>query len=216
MRRAVLFFLAAILPAASALSQPQPARPAGFTGSDEAALYLAIAGTRKAPPDLYHLIVEYRDQYLSGVRSALRRAPVVDFGHAARTLSSSLFEHVTLPRMVEGCGGLIGELLAAETPPLEGVAGKEAFERASLGPYSYRGVDSSSATGDPAAVSASIARARADFAKGQPPAGAVVSRIVTDETNLLWAIWTGAGGDRRPAKEVDERHGPYTIPGVPR
>ena len=56
----------------------------GFAGSDRAALNLAIAGTRRAPPDLSAMIVNYRREYLTGVRDAARRPPPSDGRPAPR------------------------------------------------------------------------------------------------------------------------------------
>jgi hypothetical protein len=65
-------------------------------------------------------------------------------------------------------------------------------------------------------VAASISRARADLEAARSGADAAAARVVYDATNLLWAIWTAAGGDARPAKKFDERNGPYVIAGAPR
>jgi hypothetical protein len=77
-------------------------------------------------------------------------------------------------------------------------------------------VTAAAAAGDPAPVAASISRARADLESVHAEPDAVAARVVFDATNLLWAIWTAAGGDVRAAKKFDERNGPYLIAGAPR
>lgn len=189
---------------------------AGFSGSDRAALNLAIAATRDAPPDLSHLIVQFRSEYLSGVREEIRRAPAADFALEGRSLSRAILDRTPMSQVIRRCGRLMAEVIATEAsksgPPEESAA----FERASAGPYRFPGVPAACASGDPAPAAASIAGAAEASRASKTSPDAAASRIVTDETNLLWAIWTGAGGDARPARNFDERNGPYTIPGAPR
>lgn len=189
---------------------------AGFSGSDRAALNLAIAGTRAAPPDLSDLIVQFRREYLTGVRSASSKAPAADFAREARALSAAVFARTPMAEVVRRCGVMVGELLAAESPVLRTEAERQAFEKASAGPYRIPGVSSACASGNPDPVARSIAQARGDLEGSRNSPDAVAARIVADETNLLWAIWSGAGGDARPARKFDERDGPYTIAGAPR
>jgi hypothetical protein len=184
---------------------------AGFGGSDRAALNLAIAGTRKAPPDLSTLIVQFRKEYLTGVRGAARRPPPADFAGEARAISRAILARAPFREAIGRIGALIGGVLAAEAP-----AADAGFEKASAGPYRIPGVDAASAAGDPSPASRSILAARAELAAAGAGPEAAASRIVSDETRLLWAIWTGAGGDARPAKELNERNGPYDVPGAPR
>lgn len=192
------------------------AAASGFSGSDRAALNLAIAGTRAAPPDLFDLIVRFRREYLIGVRSASSRVPAADFAREARALSAAVFARTPMNEVVRRCGVMIGELLAAESPSFRTEPERQAFETASAGPYRIPGVNSACAAGNPEPVARSIAQSRTDLGGSQKPAEAAAARIVTDETNLLWAIWSGAGGDQRPARKFDERSGPYTIAGAPR
>jgi hypothetical protein len=187
----------------------------GFSGSPRAAFNLAIAGTRLAPPDLTRLLVQHRRDYLQGVREAAERAPTADFAREAAALSRAILARTPMPEVVRRCGRLVGELLAAAAPPLDSEASREAFEAASRGPYRIPGVSDAAARGDPGPVARSIAIARSPFRVRADPA-ASASRIVADETNLLWAIWTGAGGDARPARNYEEKNGPYDVPGAPR
>lgn len=187
-----------------------------FPGSERAALNLAIAGTRDAPPDLSRLIVRYRKDYLTGVREEIRRAPAADFALEAKALSRAILERTPMSEIVHRCGKIVGEVIVSEAPKLSRPEETAAFEKATAGPYRFPGVWPDSAAGNPAAAAASIAKAADDFRSARMSPDAVASRIVTDETNLLWAIWTGAGGDARPAKNFDERNGPYTITGAPR
>jgi hypothetical protein len=189
---------------------------AAFPASDRAALNLAIAGTRNAPPDLARLIVQFRKEYLTGVREEIRRAPAANFSLEAQSLSHAILERTPMSEVIHRCGRMVGELLASETPKFDKPEDLASFEEACAGPYQFAGVSAGAAAGNPTAVAASIAKARDEFATTRPPAARIASRIVTDETNLLWAIWMGAGGDVRPAKNFEERNGPYTIPGVPR
>jgi len=184
---------------------------AGFAGSDRAALNLAIAGTRRAPPDLSAMIVNYRREYLTGVRDAARRPPPSDFEREARGISRAILSRTPFSEVIRRTGALIGGVLSAEAP-----AGGEEFEKASAGPYRIPGVAAACASGDPAPAARSIRAARGELDRTRGAPDAAASRIVADETNLLWAIWTGAGGDARPAKEIDERNGPYDVPGAPR
>ena len=188
----------------------------GFSGSDRAALNLAIAGTRAAPPDLSDLIVRFRKEYLTGVRSAAARLPAADFAKEARALSAAVFARTPMNDVVRRCGVLIGELLAAESPSLRTQDEREAFEKASAGPYRIPGVNATCAAGNPEAVARSISQFRSNLEGSRGSAQAQAARILTDETNLLGAIWSGAGGDQRPARKFDERNGPYTIAGAPR
>jgi hypothetical protein len=188
----------------------------GFPASERAALNLAIAGTRDAPPDLFDLIVQHRREFLTGVRETISRAPAADFSKEARTLSQAIVNRSHFTDVIHRVGTIVGELLSVETPKLATPAERRAFEEASAGPYTFPGVSAASVSGNPDPIAASVARAAADFRdKGANP-GAVASRIVSDETNLLWAIWIGAGGDTRPAKKFEEKNGPYTIAGAPR
>jgi hypothetical protein len=189
---------------------------AGFPGSERAAFDLAIAGTRDAPPDLARLIVQFRREYLSGVRDQIRRAPAADFALESRALSRAILDRTPMREAIRRCGKIVGEVISAEGSRLADRADVAGLDRAAAGPYRLPGVWPESAAGNPAAAAASIAKAGEDFRSGKMSLDAVASRIVTDETNLLWAIWTGAGGDARPAKDLDERNGPYTIPGAPR
>jgi hypothetical protein len=185
---------------------------AAFPASDRAALNLAIGGTRGGPPDLSTMIVKYRKEFLSGVREASRQGSRPNFDTSAREISRAILSRTPFSQVIHRTGSLVGGLLAAEAPP---EAAGEGFERASAGPYRFTGVTAAAASGDPGAVARSIARARADFESSHATADAIASRIVFDETNLLWAIWVGAGGDARPARKFDERNGPYDIPGSP-
>lgn len=183
----------------------------GFAGSDRAALNLAIAGTRGAPPDLSRLIVERRKEFLTGVRDAAHRPAPADAAGEARGISRAILSRTPIADVVRRIGAAVGGLLAAECP-----APIDRIEAASAGPYRIPGVSAAAAAGDPAGVARSIAAARGDFSSAHAVAEDVAARIVTDETNLLWAIWTGAGGDARPAKNWNERNGPYVIAGAPR
>jgi hypothetical protein len=185
---------------------------ASFSGSDRAALQLAIAGTRLAPPDLSAMIVRYRKEYLEAVRQAARRPPPADFGAEARAISSAILARTPFSEAVARIGAAAGGILSAEVPDARGRGA--AFESASAGPYRIPGVSAASASGDPVPVSRSIRSAAADLAAATPEGAA--ARVVADETNLLWAIWTGAGGDARPARKLDERNGPYVVDGAPR
>jgi len=186
---------------------------AAFPASDRAALNLAIGGTRSGPPDLSAMIVKHRKEFLTGVRESARQAPPSDFEKNARGISRAILSRTPFAEVIHRTGALVGGLLVAEVPP---AAAGESFERASAGPYRFAGVTTAAASGDPGPVARSIARARSDFETSHATADAVASRIVSDETNLLWAIWVGAGGDARPARKFDERNGPYDIPGSPR
>ena len=188
----------------------------GFTGSERAALNLAIAATREAPPDLAHLIVQHRKDYLGGVMEEIHRAPAAEFSLEAKALSRSILERTPMSEVIHRCGRMVGEVLTAEAPRMNGAEEAAAFESAAAGPYRFPGLAPASSTGNPSAAAASIARAAEDIRGSKMSPDAIASRIVTDATNLLWAIWTGAGGDARPAKNFDERNGPYTIPGAPR
>ena len=201
----------ALLTAAAALAAGN-----GFPASERAALNLAIAGTRDAPPDLYALIVRHRMEFLGGVRETVSRTPAADFSREARALSRSIVERAHFPEVIRRCGAIVGELIAFETPKLATAAERREFEEASAGPYSFSGVSPAAAAGDPGPLASSIASAAADPGDRKPGARAVVDRIVTHETNLLWAVWIGAGGDRRPAKKLEEKNGPYGIAGAPR
>ena len=192
------------------------AAAAGFPGSERAALNLAIAGTRDAPPDLARLIVQYRQEYLAGVREEIRRTPAADFALESRALSRAILDRTPMREAIRRCGKIMGEVISAEGSRMTSPTDAAELDRAAAGPYLFAGVRPESARGNPAAAAASIARAADDFRSRTMSLDAVASRIVTDETNLLWAIWTGAGGDARPAKDLDERNGPYTIPGAPR
>jgi len=184
---------------------------AARAASDRAVLSLAIAGTRAGPPDLSALIVKHRKEYLAGAREAARRAAPADFAAGARGIAHAILSRTPFPEVIRQTGAIVGGVLAAEAP----TGDDDAFERASAGPFRFPGVAAAAAAGDPSPVARSIARARAD--SGAPGgAEALAARIVTDETNLLWAIWTAAGGDARPAKKFDERNGPYVIAGAPR
>ena len=179
--------------------------------SDRAVLNLAIAGTRAGPPDLSALIVQHRKEYLAGAREAARRAAPADFAAGAQGIARAILSRTPFPEVIRQTGAIVGGVLAAEAP----AGDDDAFERASAGPFRIAGVSAAASAGDPSPVARSIGRARADLgAAGE--AEAVAARIVTDETNLLWAIWTAAGGDARPAKKFDERNGPYVIAGAPR
>jgi hypothetical protein len=188
------------------------AAAAGFAGSDRAALNLAIAATRGGPPDLSGLIVQHRKEYLTGVRDAARRPAPNGVEREARDIARSILARTPLAEVVRRTGALVGGVLAAEVPAGAG----EGFDAASAGPYRIAGVTAAAAAGDPAPVAASIARARADLGAAHAGPDAVAARVVFDATNLLWAIWTAAGGDARAAKNFDERNGPYLIAGAPR
>ena len=179
--------------------------------SDRAVFNLAIAGTRGGPPDLSALIVKHRREFLGGVREAARRPPPPAIDDAARATSRAILARAPFTEVISRTGSLVGAVLSAEMPPAS-----DGFERASAGPYRIPGVSAAAAAGDPAPVARSIGRASADLAAARASADAVAARIVADETNLLWAIWIGAGGDARPAKQWDERNGPYVIAGAPR
>ena len=188
------------------------AASAARAASDRAVLNLAIAGTRAGPPDLSALIVKHRKEYLAGARESARRAAPADFAAAARGIARAILSRTPFPEVVRQTGAIVGGVLAAEAP----AGDDDAFDRASAGPYRIPGVAAAAATGDPGPVAASITRARADLESSHAAPDAVASRIVSDGTNLLWAIWTAAGGDARPAKKFDERNGPYVIAGAPR
>ena len=188
----------------------------GFPASERAALNLAIAGTRDAPPDLFGLIVQHRQEFLTGVRETIPRAPAADLSKEGRSLSQAIVNRAHFTDVIHRFGMIVGELLSLETPKFATAAEKRAFEQASAGPYSFSGVSAASASGNPDPVAASVGRAAADFREKGASPDAVASRIVSDETNLLWAIWIGAGGDARPAKKFEEKNGPYTIAGAPR
>ncbi len=188
----------------------------GFPGSERAALNLAIAATRDAPPDLASLIVQHRKEYLSGVLEEIHRAPAAEFALEAKSLSRAILGHTPMTEVIHRCGKMVGEVIVTETPKVPAPEEAAAIENAAAGPYRFPGLLPASSAGNPGPVAASIARAADDFHGSKTAPDAVASRIVTDETNLLWAIWTGAGGDARPAKNFDERNGPYTIPGAPR
>jgi len=185
---------------------------AGFAGSDRAALNLAIAATRGGPPDLSSLIVLHRKEYLTGVRDAARRLPSDGVEREARGISRSILARAPFAEVIRRTGALVGSVLAAEIPS----GAPDGIEAASAGPYRIAGVTAAAASGDPAPVAASIARARADLESAHADSDATAARVVYDATNLLWAIWTAAGGDARPAKKFDERNGPYVIAGAPR
>ncbi|HWC66010.1 MAG TPA: hypothetical protein VG777_08000, partial [Thermoanaerobaculia bacterium] len=129
----------------------------------------------------------------------------------ARSISRAILSREPFPEAIGRIGALIGGVLAAEAPSSD-----PEFEKASVGPYRIPGVDAASAAGDPSPASRSILAARAELAAAGGGPAAAASRIVADETRLLWAIWIGAGGDARPAKELNERNGPYDVPGAPR
>jgi hypothetical protein len=188
----------------------------GFPASERAALNLAIAGTRDAPPDLFDLIVQHRREFLSGVRETISRAPAADFSKEARALSQAILSRAHFADVIHRFGMIVGEVIAFETPKFGTAGEKGAFEDASAGPYTFPGVSAAAAAGNPEPVARSIARAAADFRETNAAPGAVASRLVSDETNLLWAIWIGAGGDTRPARKFEEKNGPYTIAGAPR
>ena len=188
----------------------------GFSASDRAALNLAIGGTRDAPPDLFDLIVQHRREYLSGVRETIALAPAADISKEAKALSQAIVNRTHFPDVIHRIGMIVGELLSLESPRLATAAEKRAFEDASAGPYRIPGVSAASAAGNPGPVAASIARAAAELREKEASADAAASRIVSDETNLLWAIWVGAGGDARPAKKFEEKNGPYVVAGAPR
>jgi len=185
---------------------------AGFAGSDRAALNLAIAATRGGPPGLSALIILHRKGYLTGVRDAARRLPPGGVEKEARGISRSILARTPMAEVIQRTGALVGSVLAAEIP--SGAPGE--IEAASAGPYRSAGVTSAAASGDAAPVAASIARARGDLESAHAGPDAAAARVVYDATNLLWAIWTAAGGDARPAKKFDERNGPYVIAGAPR
>jgi len=192
------------------------ATKSAFPASERAALNLAIAGTRDAPPDLYELIVRHRLEYLKGVRETVPLGPAADFSKEARALSQAIVSRAHFSDVIRRCGVIVGELIAMETPRFAASADRQAFEEACAGPYTFPGVSAASAAGNPDPVAKSIEGAAAAFREQKAGARAIASRIVTDETNLLWAIWTGAGGDRRPAKKFEEKNGPYSIAGAPR
>jgi len=190
------------------LLAPGPARAV----SDRAALNLAIAATRGGPPDLSALIVQHRKEYLTGVREAARRPTLPEVEREARDIARSILARTPFAEVVRRTGALVGGVISAEIP-----SGKaDGIEPASAGPYRIAGVTAAAASGDPAPVAASISRARADLESARADSDATAARVVYDATNLLWAIWTAAGGDARPAKKFDERNGPYVIAGAPR
>jgi hypothetical protein len=188
----------------------------GYSASDRAALNLAIAGTRDAPPDLVELIVRHRGQFLNGVRETIPLSPAADFSKEAKALSHAILSRAHFPDVIHRFGAIVGELLAVETPRFAKPADRRAFEEASFGPYTFSGVSAPSASGNPDPVAASISKAAAELREKKENPGVIASRIVSDETNLLWAIWIGAGGDTRPARKFEEKNGPYTIAGAPR
>jgi len=182
------------------------AAAAGFSGSDRAALNLAIAGTRDCPPDLSAMIVRFRKEFLSGVRDAARRPAPADLDARVRGIPRAILARTPFSEVMGRIGEAVGALLSAGSP--EG--GGEAWEKASAGPFRYSGVTAAAIAGDPAgAVRAALGRKRDPASE---PAETAASRLVSDETNLLWAIWIAAGGDARPAGKFDERNGPYVIP----
>jgi len=185
---------------------------ATFSGSDRAALQLAIAGTRLGPPDLSGMIVRYRKEYLEAVRQSARRPPPADFAAEARAISRAILARTPFSETVARIGAAAGGILSAEVPDAHGRGA--AFESASAGPYRIPGVSAAASAGDPGPVSVSIRSAASELAGASPEA--VAARIVADETNLLWAIWVAAGGDARPSKKLDERDGPYVVDGAPR
>ncbi|MGH9442209.1 MAG: hypothetical protein ACRD16_08020 [Thermoanaerobaculia bacterium] len=187
-----------------------------FAVSDRAALNLAIAGTRDAPPDLFDLIVQHRREFLSGVRETISWTPAADFDKEARALSRTIVSRAHFPDVIHRIGTIVGELIVVEAPKSGSPAERLAFEEASEGPYMIPGVSAAAAAGNPGPVAASIARAPAELRERKAAPGALASRLVADETNLLWAIWIGAGGDTRPARKFEEKNGPYTVPGAPR
>lgn len=186
-----------------------------FAASERAAFNLAIAGTRNAPPDLFDLIVQHRTEFLGGVRETISRAPAADFAKEARALSKAILSRAHFTDVIHRFGMLAGEVIAFETPKFGTPAEKQAFEEASAGPYRFPGVSAPSAAGNPDAVAASIGRS-AELREKNPGPDAIASRLVSDETNLFWAVWIGAGGDARPARKFEEKNGPYTIAGAPR
>lgn len=188
------------------------AAASGFAGSDRAALNLAIAATRGGPPDLSALIVRHRKEYLTGVREAARRPAPPGVEREARDIARSILARAPFAEVIRRTGALVGGVLAAEVPAGAG----DGIEAASAGPYRIAGVTVASAAGDPAPVAASISRARADLEAAHAGPEDAAARVVFDATNLLWAIWTAAGGDARAAKNFDERNGPYLIAGAPR
>ena len=188
----------------------------GFSASDRAALNLAIGGTRDAPPDLFDLIIQHRREYLSGVRETIALAPAADVSREARALSQAIVNRTHFPDVIHRLGMIVGEVLALESPRLATAAEKRSFEDASAGPYRIPGISSASAAGNPAPVAASVGKAAAELREKGAGPDAAASRIVSDETNLLWAIWVGAGGDARPAKKFEEKNGPYIVAGAPR
>jgi hypothetical protein len=187
-----------------------------FAASERAAFNLAIAGTRDAPPDLFDLIVQHRKEFLEGVRETISRAPAADFAKEARALSQAILSRAHFADVIHRFGMLAGEVIAFETPKLGTPAEKRAFEEASAGPYRFPGVSAPSAAGNPDPAAASIGRAAAEFREKNPGPDAIAARLVSDETNLFWAVWIGAGGDARPARKFEEKNGPYTIAGAPR
>jgi hypothetical protein len=110
---------------------------ASFSGSDRAALQLAIAGTRLGPPDLAGMIVRYRKEYLEAVRQAARRPPPADFGLEARSISHAILARTPFSEAVARIGAAAGGVLSAEAPDARGRGG--AFETASAGPYRIPG-----------------------------------------------------------------------------
>jgi len=200
--------------AALALALSLAAAAPAPAASERAAFHLAIAATHHAPPDLVLLLVAHRKEFLMGVREAAGRAPAADFRLEGKALSSAIWQKLPVGDLVHRFGTILGEVIAAEAPAAGDAAGREAWESAAAGPYRYAGVCAGCAAGDAAPVAAAIARSRSELSHAKPDA--LASRIVTDETNLLWAIWTGAGGDARPARKLDERNGPYTVPAATR
>jgi len=183
--------------------------------SERAAFQLAIAATKIAPPDLADLIVQFRREYLAGVREAEARPIPGDLETAARSLSRGILQRMHFTDAVGRCGQIVGTVVAREAPGA-GDAGAAEFGDAAAGPYRVAGISSRSAAGDASAASRSVARARAELSVSRSPAEAAASRIVEDSANLLWAIWTGAGGDARAAGKWNEKNGPYDVTGISR
>lgn len=182
---------------------------ASFAGSDRAALNLVIAGTRRAPPDLSAMILLHRREFLEGARDAARRPPPADFEAEARGIAKAILGRTSFPEVIRRIGAACGGVLSAELSSVP--AG---LETASAGPFRIPGVAAASAAGDPGAAARSIRAARAELANASAEAAA--ARAVADQTNLLWAVWTAAGGDARPAKKLEEKNGPYVVDGAPR
>ena len=191
------------------LAAPLFLAAASFAGSDRAALNLAIAGTRRAPPDLSAMIVIHRKEFLDGAREAARRPPPADLEPEARAIARAILGRTPFAEVIRRIGAACGAVLATELS-----AAPAGLEAASAGPFRIPGVAAASAAGDPGPAARSIRAARAELAHATAEAAA--ARAVADQTNLLWAIWTAAGGDARPAKKLDEKNGPYVVDGAPR